>query len=703
MPSTTPPPADLLYDRLARNARRGWLVALGAAALLIVLALLSARRYVDALAWVEHTGQVDDRLARTHADLLEVGCGARGYIISGDELFLAPLVRARGALAGDLAELRRLTADNPRQQARLDELERFAAERLRIADENVALRRAGDERGAFERVRAGEGQRAADAAWAVLEAMRAEETTLLAERRAATSRALIATGALTAGALAIFLLTAAVGGVRLPRLVREVARAQRNLHVNRELYRTLVKNLPDAVAFLFDHDLRLVLVEGERLLAGAGLERERLQGTYALDAVSAANRPLLERAYRGALGGEEASFELTFGGRHFLITVAPVRDDGGAIVAGLALGRDVTERKHTEEALADERATLRAVLDAMPDAVVVADVAGRVTLMNAAARAALGEPGPDGAPAPYARAARPAPPDAPGGEGSPLSRVLRGESAEGASADEASPLSRALRGESVHGVELGLPGPGGRHDTWHSLNVTPVRDEGGAVRGAVCVGRDVTEQRRAREALRQLSTRDELTGLYNRRGFLALAQERARLAARSGRPFALAFIDLNGMKQINDRLGHEEGDRALVDAAELLRKTLRETDLAARLGGDEFVALLADADATRAGHLVERLYANLARQNETSGRKFRLSVSTGVAVFDPSSPETLEQLLGRADARMYEFKRSRSQSLPAVAPPSGDEAPRDAPRYAPPSEAGRRTERPNPPAGLARA
>lgn len=96
------------------------------------------------------------------------------------------------------------------------------------------------------------------------------------------------------------------------------------------------------------------------------------------------------------------------------------------------------------------------------------------------------------------------------------------------------------------------------------------------------------------EMLRELSLHDELTGLHNRRGLMALAEQHVRSMARTQRGFAIVFIDMDGMKHINDTLGHAEGDRALVDVAALLRLTFRESDIAARIGGDEFAVLVRD-------------------------------------------------------------------------------------------------------------
>jgi two-component system cell cycle response regulator len=163
-------------------------------------------------------------------------------------------------------------------------------------------------------------------------------------------------------------------------------------------------------------------------------------------------------------------------------------------------------------------------------------------------------------------------------------------------------------------------------------------------------------------ALREASVTDELTGLLNRRGFRLLAEQDMKQAARDNRRLVLAFIDVNGMKMINDELGHEAGDRALIDTAAMLRKVFRASDIIARLGGDEFVVLATHAVATCEAAFTLRLRESLTSYN-ASASSFRLSVSVGAAIFDPSDPLPLDTLLSKADAHMYENKRSR--------PPSG--------------------------------
>jgi diguanylate cyclase (GGDEF)-like protein len=185
----------------------------------------------------------------------------------------------------------------------------------------------------------------------------------------------------------------------------------------------------------------------------------------------------------------------------------------------------------------------------------------------------------------------------------------------------------------------------------------------------IAVVRDITDKRRREtelksqaELLRTLSLRDELTNLYNRRGFQEHAQRQLLQAARTKRPASVFFMDLNGMKIINDTLGHEVGDRALGVTARVLMGVFRESDIVARLGGDEFAVFAPDCDVDGARSLRERLARHLDELNDASGEPFRLSISVGTAPFDPLHPAELDALLETADREMYERKRARTDS-----------------------------------------
>jgi two-component system cell cycle response regulator len=170
------------------------------------------------------------------------------------------------------------------------------------------------------------------------------------------------------------------------------------------------------------------------------------------------------------------------------------------------------------------------------------------------------------------------------------------------------------------------------------------------------------ERQQLQVELRAMSLVDELTGLYNRRGFLILAQQQLKLAQRIGKEMLLLFADLDNMKQINDTLGHQEGDKALIKIAYILRDTYRKSDIIARIGGDEFVVLAIEASEDKAEILISRLQKNLNNYNTQENLHYKLSISVGISVYDPKSSCSIDELIARADVLMYEQKRNKHKS-----------------------------------------
>jgi two-component system, cell cycle response regulator len=167
------------------------------------------------------------------------------------------------------------------------------------------------------------------------------------------------------------------------------------------------------------------------------------------------------------------------------------------------------------------------------------------------------------------------------------------------------------------------------------------------------------ERHRMQVALQSESLMDELTKLYNRRGFMALAGSHIKSAQRTRTSLALVFIDLDGMKHINDTLGHPEGDRALIEAAGLLSKSVRQSDILARFGGDEFVLLLTSAEKDSEDSIRRRLQEQLDACNAQPGRRYRLSFSAGVVTAGFDRWLILEDLVAEADALMYRQKQKK--------------------------------------------
>ncbi len=173
------------------------------------------------------------------------------------------------------------------------------------------------------------------------------------------------------------------------------------------------------------------------------------------------------------------------------------------------------------------------------------------------------------------------------------------------------------------------------------------------------------ERHYTQEHWRNLSYEDDLTSLYNRRGLMALGEQQLRLARRKKEKLLILFVDLDDLKKINDAQGHDAGNQAIMEAAELLKKCFRESDVVARLGGDEFIVLLDATDRARFAELADRLEEHVATTNRQPSRDYQLSLSFGTAEFDPDVPGTLEELIKKADMAMYAAKRRKKEAIAA--------------------------------------
>jgi diguanylate cyclase (GGDEF)-like protein/PAS domain S-box-containing protein len=192
--------------------------------------------------------------------------------------------------------------------------------------------------------------------------------------------------------------------------------------------------------------------------------------------------------------------------------------------------------------------------------------------------------------------------------------------------------------------------------------LSPVKEQSGKTAAVTIVSKDISELKHMEESLRALSLTDELTDLYNRRGFVAMAGQQLKTAKRLRYGALLLSADLDNLKRINDAHGHSEGDSALIQAAHILKKTFREPDIIGRIGGDEFAVLLMESTATDSMMLAARLQKELDIWNATGERDYTLSFSIGITRCAPDCQFSIEELLSQADKLMYENKRSKNKT-----------------------------------------
>jgi diguanylate cyclase (GGDEF)-like protein/PAS domain S-box-containing protein len=194
------------------------------------------------------------------------------------------------------------------------------------------------------------------------------------------------------------------------------------------------------------------------------------------------------------------------------------------------------------------------------------------------------------------------------------------------------------------------------------VNLSVIKDSDGNPDRVVAVHTDITDRKLMEKKLESLSITDELTGLNNRRGFSTFAERLLKLAKRENKGLFMLYGDLDDLKGINDTLGHKEGDNALIDFANILKATYRETDIIARISGDEFAVVPVGTTGDCVEKITARLQEKIVTYNATNDRRYNLSVSVGIAYFDPESPCSIYELLAEGDKMMYEQKMRKKNS-----------------------------------------
>ncbi len=313
-------------------------------------------------------------------------------------------------------------------------------------------------------------------------------------------------------------------------------------------------------------------------------------------------------------------------------------DDGPASV------ETVRSHTQTEKILTGERDFLAAVLEAADAFILILDDEGRILRVNHAVEEATG----------YASEAL---------EGRDFFETLPISEARGALSEG---IRRLRSGATVSAFESHWVKSNGER-LLASGSLTALRDSRRHLEHVVITASDVTQRREVEGELRAASLHDDLTGLYNRRGFVLLAEQRLMENRRSGAPLALVCADSDGMKAINDAFGHGAGDIGLALAARALKASFRESDIVARIGGDEF-AVIADLESHDMEALSVRLKKEIARLVAESGLRFNMSLSLGATYSRPPHTILLEEMLRQADTFMYEQKHRSRDRKPQVPP-----------------------------------
>ena len=433
--------------------------------------------------------------------------------------------------------------------------------------------------------------------------------------------------------------------VQRERATLEVAQFHEQLHQQHGLYRELAKHLPRTAVLIFDADLRVLLNEGWQAFTSPHQGWPDHVGQHVAECFPLEESSRVDAACRCALHGSHESFEMRCEEHTLELSIGPLRGKTNAVTLGMVVTRDVTEDRKKHEQSTATGTRLQALVQSLDDGILVEDENRRVQVCSNRLCEIMHLECPSSVHI--------------GCDGRQLASKMASicfipEAFEESTAQlvDAKALQRR---ELIYLADMRIVE---RDYSPLSMANRPM--------GHLWVYRDVTlrEQskdllQRQADELRALSLVDELTGLYNRRGFLTLATQQLKLCDRTMRPALVVFADLDGMKRINDEFGHDFGDQALIETANILRHCFRYSDVVARLGGDEFVALAIDAAPDMSNTIQQRLYDKLAELNAKPGRRFELQFSLGMAPYDPSRAEMIEEVLARADGLMYEQKRAR--------------------------------------------
>jgi len=336
----------------------------------------------------------------------------------------------------------------------------------------------------------------------------------------------------------------------------------------------------------------------------------------------------------------EAPLQAWDGEHHVIFIKTTYQRPDGTIGGIIGILKDITQRMRSEEEIEQLRKFSDSTVQTMTEGLVLTNSEGRFTFVNQAAALMLGI-------TPSEMIDREV-----------LSFVPKDQHAIVRRADE-------KRSKGVSGrYELVFLHKDGTRRTF--LVSGGPRVQGARFGGTMAVLTDITDRKHMEEEILALSLRDELTTLYNRRGFMTLAEQQLKTANRLKKQVALLYLDVDNLKKINDTGGHNMGDRALVEIAFILKKSFREADIVGRLGGDEFSVLAMEATSMNVDILTSRLQEKLDLFNSRSSAEagFSLSVSVGVCTCEPEHLATVEEMLSRADLLMYEQKRRKKSGEP---------------------------------------
>ncbi len=340
-------------------------------------------------------------------------------------------------------------------------------------------------------------------------------------------------------------------------------------------------------------------------------------------------KPNLDRAFKGKVVKYADWFDFPArGGRYLEVSYYPIRDEGQKVTSIAVISRDVTERKHAEETLQESQEKFKTIFNYAGDAIFIHDMEGNFLEVNQVACQQLG----------YTR------------------KELLGKAVKDVISPEcAAQLPHRFKLIRYYGSSV-FETPHVRKDGQVvpvELNARIIRYEG--QEAVMSMARDITERKCYEDQLKYLSLHDQLTGLYNRTFF---EEELRRLNNSRKHPITIISADLDGLKLLNDTVGHEKGDELLRACAQVLKESLRGSDILARVGGDEFAALLPQTSSKAGEEIIKRIHDRVEKYNRGQQGNLHLSISIGQAT-TRDEEKSLEKTFKEADDLMYRDKLHR--------------------------------------------
>ncbi len=411
--------------------------------------------------------------------------------------------------------------------------------------------------------------------------------------------------------------------------ITEEYQAREALKESEEKFRTLAESSPLAI-MIYQEDVWVYVNSAAEKITGHS--KEELYGMYYWKIVHPDYRQTIWEKGQMRQAGDTEPFQYDFKiitkeGKEKWVSLTGALITFQGKPAGFISVMDINARKEAEEALRESEEKYREILATMEDGYYEANLKGIVTFCNESAARTLGYTV-DG---------------------------LIGKSFQQICKDPEEAFEKFNRvyqsGRSEHSLTMELVRSDGT-TAIGEFSLTLVRNDEGRVTGFRGIGRDVTERKRYEEQLKYLSMHDQLTDLYNRAYF---ENELNRLSGGREYPVTIISVDLDGLKLVNDTLGHEKGDELLKACAMVLQDSLRRSDILARVGGDEFVAILPRTGREKGEEVVERIKSNVELYNRKNEHQVPLSISVGLSTAEKIS-KPLEEAFREADDLMYRDK-----------------------------------------------